>query len=112
MQMAGWFELSNSSDGQFRFVLKAGNGEVILTSELYKTRAAAQNGIASVQTNSGLDERYERKAAANGKPFFNLKAANHQVIGSSQMYSSEAARDNGIASVKSNGSSTTIKDNC
>lgn len=110
--MAGWFELSNSSDGQFRFVLKAGNGEVILTSELYKTRAAAQNGIASVQTNSGLDERYERKAAANGKPFFNLKAANHQVIGSSQMYSSEAARDNGIASVKSNGSSTTIKDNC
>jgi len=110
--MAGWFELSNSSDGQFRFVLKAGNGEVILTSELYKTKAAAQNGIASVQTNSGLDERYERKAAANGKPFFNLKAANHQVIGSSQMYSSEAARDNGIASVKSNGSSTTIKDNC
>jgi uncharacterized protein YegP (UPF0339 family) len=112
MQMAGWFELSNSSDGQFRFVLKAGNGEVILTSELYKTRAAAQNGIASVQTNSGLDERYERKAAANGKPFFNLKAANHQVIGSSQMYSSEAARDNGISSVKSNGSSATIKDNC
>lgn len=110
--MAGWFELSNSSDGQFRFVLKAGNGEVILTSELYKTRAAAQNGIASVQTNSGLDERYERKAAANGKPFFNLKAANHQIIGNSQMYSSEAARDNGIASVKSNGSSTTIKDNC
>jgi uncharacterized protein YegP (UPF0339 family) len=112
MQMAGWFELSNSNDGQFRFVLKAGNGEVILTSELYKTRAAAQNGIASVQTNSGLDERYERKAAANGKPFFNLKAANHQVIGSSQMYSSEAARDNGISSVKSNGSSATIKDNC
>ena len=33
--MSGWYELSQSSDGQYRFVLKAGNGEVILTSELY-----------------------------------------------------------------------------
>jgi len=49
--MAGYFELSNSSDGQFRFVLKAGNHETILTSELYKTKAAAQNGIESVKTN-------------------------------------------------------------
>ena len=111
MQTAGWFELSNSSDGQFRFVLKAGNGEVILTSELYKSKAAAENGVASVQANATDDTRYERKMAANGKAFFNLKAANHQVIGSSQMYSSEAARDNGIASVKSNGASSTIKDN-
>jgi uncharacterized protein YegP (UPF0339 family) len=110
--MAGWFELGKSSDGQFRFVLKAGNAETILTSELYKTKAAAENGIASVQTNCALDERYERKTAANGKPYFNLKAANHQVIGSSQMYASEASRDNGISSVKSNGTSSTVKDNC
>jgi uncharacterized protein YegP (UPF0339 family) len=41
-----------------------------------------------------------------------LKAANHQVIGSSQMYASEASRDNGIDSVKNNGASSTIKDNC
>lgn len=47
--MAGWYELTNSSDGQFRFVLKAGNAEIILTSELYKTRASAENGISSVQ---------------------------------------------------------------
>ncbi|HUE92375.1 YegP family protein [Pseudomonas sp.] len=109
--MAGWFELGKSSDGQFRFVLKAANAETILTSELYKTKAAAENGITSVQTNCALDERYERKTATNGKPYFNLKAANHQVIGSSQMYASEASRDNGISSVKSNGTSTTIKDN-
>lgn len=109
--MAGWYELSNSSDGQFRFVLKAGNAETILTSELYKSRAAAENGIASVQSNCAQDERYERKTASNGKSFFNLKAANHQIIGSSQMYSSETARDGGITSVKSNGSSSTIKDN-
>ena len=108
--MAGWFELSKSSDGQFRFVLKAGNAETILTSELYTKRSAAENGIASVQTNSPLDERYDRKTATNGKPFFNLKAGNHQVIGSSEMYVSEASRENGIASVKTNGSSMTIKD--
>lgn len=108
--MSGWYELSNSSDGQFRFVLKAGNAETILTSELYKARSGAENGIASVQTNSALDERFERKEASNGKPFFNLKAANHQVIGTSQMYASEASRDKGIESVKTNGPTTTIKD--
>ena len=63
--MAGWFELSKSSNDQFRFVLKAGNGEIILTSELYTTRASAENGIASVRTNSPLDERYEKKTATN-----------------------------------------------
>ena len=109
--MAGWFELSKSSNDQFRFVLKAGNGEIILTSELYTTKAAAENGIASVRTNSPLDERYEKKTATNGKSHFNLKAGNHQVIGSSQLYASEASRDKGIASVKTNGASGTVKDN-
>lgn len=108
--MAGYFDLSKSSDGQFRFVLKAGNHETILTSELYKTRAAAENGIESVQKNCGDAARYEKKVAANGKHHFNLKAANHQVIGSSQMYATESGRDNGIESVKTNGKSTTVKD--
>ncbi|MDD2049421.1 YegP family protein [Pseudomonas putida] len=109
--MAGWFELSTSSDGQYRFVLKAGNGETILTSELYKAKASAESGIASVQANSATDERYEKKEASNGKFHFNLKAANHQIIGSSQMYATAQSRDAGIASVKTNGSSKTIKDN-
>jgi uncharacterized protein len=108
--MAGWYELSKSSDGQFRFVLKAGNSETILTSELYQAKASAENGIASVQTNCGNTDRFEKKTAANGKFMFNLKAANHQVIGTSQMYASEEGRDNGIASVKTNGTSKTVKD--
>ncbi len=108
--MAGWYELSKSSDGQFRFVLKAGNSETILTSELYQAKASAENGIASVQTNCGSADRFEMKTAANGKFMFNLKAANHQVIGTSQMYASEDGRANGIASVKTNGTSKTIKD--
>jgi hypothetical protein len=107
--MTGWYELKDNDKGQTHFALKAGNGEVILRSEQYETRAAAENGIASVQKNSPLDERYERKVASNGSPFFNLKAANHQVIGSSQLYASEAARDHGIASVKANGPTTVIK---
>ena len=108
--MAGYFELSKSGDGQFKFALKAGNHETILTSELYKTKAAAENGIESVQKNCGEASRYEKKVAANGKHHFNLKAANHQIIGSSQMYASEASCDGGIESVKTNGKSTTVKD--
>ncbi|AJO77042.1 MULTISPECIES: YegP family protein [Pseudomonas] len=108
--MAGWYELSKSSDGQFRFVLKAGNAETILTSELYTSRSAAENGIASVQANSPNEARYAKEVAKDGKPYFNLKAANHQVIGNSQRYSSEAARDAGIVSVQTNGPTTTIKD--
>ena len=109
--MAGWFELSKSSNDQFRFVLKAGNGEVILTSELYTTRAAAEKGIASVRVNSPQDAHYEKKTATNGKFYFNLKAGNHQVIGTSQLYATEQSRDKGIASVKTNGTSETVKDN-
>ena len=108
--MNGWFELHHSSDGQFHFVLKAGNAEVIKTSERYTTRAAAENGIASVRTNSPDDARYERKTASDGRHHFNLKAANHQVIGSSQMYASQAGREAGINSVRANGPTPTVKD--
>lgn len=109
--MAGWFELDKSSNGQYKFVLKAGNGEIILTSELYTTKSSAENGIASVQANSPLDERYGLKDSSNGKFYFNLRAANHQVIGTSQMYATKQSRETGIASVKTNGTTTTIKDN-
>lgn len=108
--MSGWFEISQAKDGQYRFVLKAGNAEIILTSELYKAKASAQNGIQSVQKNCTDDARYERLEARNGKPYFNLKAANHQIIGTSQFYSSDSARDKGIESVKKNGVTETIKD--
>ncbi len=109
--MAGWYELTKSEKGQYSFSLKAGNAETILRSEQYETKSAAENGIASVQKNAPLDERYDRKDAADGRTYFNLKAGNHQIIGSSQMYATPAARDNGIESVKTNGVSTTIKDN-
>ena len=109
--MAGWYELSKNDNGQFRFVLKAGNAETILTSESYNSKTSAQGGITSVQTNSPLDARYESKESTNGKFYFTLKAANAQVIGTSQMYASQASRDAGMTSVKTNGPSSTVKDN-
>jgi uncharacterized protein YegP (UPF0339 family) len=108
--MAGWFELSKSSDGQFRFVLKAGNAETILTSELYKAKGSAETGIASVQANCSTDSRYEKKESADGRHYFNLKAANSQAIGTSQMYATASSRNDGIASVKANGVSSAITD--
>lgn len=50
--MAGKFEISTDKSGQFRFILKAGNGEVIAASEAYTTKAAAKNGIDSVKRNA------------------------------------------------------------
>lgn len=107
--MSGWYELSSNDKGQYSFVLKAGNAETILRSEQYETKASAENGIASVQKNSPSEERFERKDASDGRFYFNLKAANHQIIGTSQMYKASAGRDNGIASVQTNGPTTTIK---
>lgn len=50
--MAGKFELYQSSNGEWRFRLKAGNGQIIATGEGYSSKAAAQNGIRSVQENA------------------------------------------------------------
>ena len=108
--MSGKYVITKQSNGQYHFTLKAGNGETILSSESYINHSGCLNGIESVKTNSPQDERYERKTSSNGKPYFNLKAANHQIIGTSEQYSTEAAREKGIASVKSNGPTTVIKE--
>jgi uncharacterized protein YegP (UPF0339 family) len=98
--MAAKFELKDAKGGQFAFVLKAANGEPILSSETYKTKSGAMNGIESVQTNAGLDTAYEAKMSKDKHHYFVVKAANHQIIGNSEMYSSESAMKDGIAAVK------------
>ena len=108
--MAATFDLKQGGSGQFMFNLKAGNGEVILTSELYKQKQSAIAGIDSVKANAGDDTRYERKKAKNGQPFFVLTATNGQIIGKSEMYSSVSAMENGIQSVKQNGPVAAIED--
>ncbi len=108
--MAGKFEITKSKSGKFLFNLKAGNGQIILTSQMYETLASATQGIQSCKTNSALDDRFERNLSSAEQPYFTLKAGNGQVIGRSEMYSSVAARDNGIVSVKTNAPSADIKD--
>ncbi|MBY6140572.1 YegP family protein [Leisingera daeponensis] len=108
--MAGKFELYTDNAGEFRFRLKAGNGENILASEGYKQKASAENGIESVKKNAGDDARYERKETSSGKHMFNLKATNGQVIGTSQSYASASGRDGGIESVKKNAPGAAVDD--
>ena len=108
--MAAKFELYTDNAGEFRFRLKAGNGENILASEGYKQKASAENGIASVRKNAPEDARYERKETAAGKYMFNLKATNGQVIGTSQSYTSASGRDNGIDSVMRNAPEAKLED--
>lgn len=97
--MAAYFHLKPSGT-QWMFNLVAGNHETLLTSERYTSRQGAQGGIASVQANAPLDARYLRQNNAAGKPYFVLKAANGEAIGTSEAYSSAAARDQGIEAVK------------
>ncbi|OXG08962.1 hypothetical protein BC749_103241 [Flavobacterium araucananum] len=106
----GKFVITKRTNGEFQFNLKAGNGQTILTSEGYTTKAACTNGIESVKTNSQDDGRFDRKESSNGKPYFNLKASNGQIIGSSEMYESVSARENGIESVKKNAPEATTDD--
>lgn len=104
------FVITKSSNGEYRFKLKAGNGEVILVSEGYNAKAGCSNGIESVKENSQVDARYEKKTAASGKHYFVLKAGNGQAIGHSEMYESISGRDNGINAVKSNAPAAVVND--
>ena len=108
--MAGKFEIYNDKAGEFRFRLKAGNGQTILASEGYSAKSGCNNGIESVKKNAADDARYERKETSSGKPMFNLKSTNGQVIGTSELYESVAARENGIESVKKNAPAATVED--
>jgi hypothetical protein len=98
----GKFTVKTGKDGQFYFNLKAGNGEIILASEGYTTKAACLNGIESVKKNASDASKFNKLVSKNEKPYFTLKAGNGEVIGNSEMYESVGARDNGIKSVMSN----------
>jgi uncharacterized protein YegP (UPF0339 family) len=78
--MAGYFELRRGTRGAFRFNLKAGNHQTILTSETYTTKEAALNGIESVKKNAAEDAKFDRRTAKDGSPYFVLVAGNKQII--------------------------------
>lgn len=108
--MSGKFEIYKDKAGEFRFRLKASNGQNILGSEGYKAKNSCTKGIASVRKNAASDARFQKKTSESGKFSFNLKAGNNQVIGTSQSYDSEESRDNGIESVKTNAPDAAVED--
>lgn len=108
--MAGKFEIKKAADGRYGFNLKAGNGQVILTSQLYATRAGAVAGTDSVKAHAANDANYERRTAKDGSPYFVMVASNAQEVGRSEMYSSTTAMENGIASVISNAPGAPVTD--
>lgn len=63
-----------------------------------------------MRKNSLDDAGYVRESATNGKFYFNLKAGNGQVVGTSEMYDSEGGRENGIAAVKAGAYAAALHD--
>jgi uncharacterized protein YegP (UPF0339 family) len=108
--MTGYFELKQSRADTYSFNLKSGNHKIILSSQTYNTRQGALNGVASVQKNALLDNHFGRLTARSNEPYFVLKAGNGEVIGKSEMYESTSGMEDGIASVKANGTSTTMRE--
>ena len=110
------FGIRNVSSG-IKFDLKATNGQVILTSEVYTTEAACRGGIASIQKNApiaGIENqtvegyetvthpKFEMYQDMAGEYRFRLKARNGEIIGVSEGYTAKASCLNGIESVQKN----------
>lgn len=108
--MPAKFELKKSKNDKVYFNLCAANGEIILTSQMYASKATAKKGIQSVQTNCADKERFVVKEGTGGKSRFVLRSANNKVIGTSQNYKTAASVKTGIKSVMSSGAKAKIVD--
>lgn len=108
--MPAKFEISKRKNGHYQFNLKAGNSQVILTSEGYSSIEKCREGIESVRMHAASDANFERKTAKDGSAYFTLKASNGEVIGTSETYASTSGRDKGIGSVGKNAPSASLVD--
>jgi uncharacterized protein YegP (UPF0339 family) len=96
-----YFSLNKSeADGQYYFSLKSANHEIVLQSEGYTSKAGAENGIDSVKNNAVHAEQFEILEAQSGEHYFVLKAKNHEIIGVSEMYTSESNAKRGSETVE------------
>ena len=105
----GTFTLFTGANEKWYFNLKAPNGEIILASEAYNSKQAANNGIESVKVNAD-ESNFDKRESSAGQPYFVLKAANNQIIGKSQMYKQARSRDNGIKAVISYAKNASVKE--
>ena len=108
--MAAKYVISKTSNGKFHFVLKAGNGEVILSGQMHADLDGAKKAIAAAMESGPKDDRFQRADSQKGEPYFNLLGADGRILGRSEMYSSARARDNGIESVKKNAAGAATED--
>ena len=108
--MSARYELKAAPDRQFVFYLKAANGEIILAIERYCSKKEALQAIELVRKNCSLDDRFERKHSTRFRPFFILRSTNDEILGRSETYASEAAREKGIRSVMKNGPAASTRD--
>lgn len=89
------FQIFIGANNQYYFRLRAGNSEIVLSSEGYTSKQGCTNGIESVRKNSPDDRNYERKDKTMNYSF-NLKAGNGEVIGRSESYTTAQNREAGI----------------
>ena len=108
--MAAKYDLYRDKAGEFRFRLKARNGEIVLASEGFRQKRSALAAISSVRKNSQMDERYHRKTTAAGRHRFNLMAGNGQIIGTSETCTSSDALDVVVEMVKRSATTEVIDD--
>jgi len=94
----GSVELYQSSDNQWRFRVKAGNHQVVLSSEAYVSKQGAENGIASVLENGVDPAMYALNKTASGKYNVRLKAGNSEIIAFTQSYSTKSNATRAIGS--------------
>ena len=105
------FEIYQSeSNHKFHYRLKAANGEIILSGQGYASKDGAKNGVESVKKNANREGAFHTKEAKDERHYFTLVAANGEVIGQSQMYKSDSALKNGIASVHKNAPDAEVVD--
>ncbi len=104
------FQIYATKTGKFRFRLLAVNGQIILTSQSYASKSGAVKGVESVKKNSADADRFERGESKSGQFYFNLVAANKQVVGTSQMYKTKASCTNGIKAVQRDAPKAGVED--
>lgn len=108
--MPGKFELKPSKGGRYMWNLLASNGEVILTSQRYKSKGGAKKGIACVKACAKGDRSFERRKTRHGKDYFVVKARNGRVVGHSEHYNTSRAMENGIRSVQKHAPGASTKE--
>ena len=111
-KMAAEFEFYKVKPGEYRYRLIGGNGDVILSSDVYTSKLGCTKAIESVKNNASNPDNYVREPTPNGTHQFNLISLNGRVIGMSQEYETIAEYDRGILNVSRQARSAIVNDKC